>query len=36
VDFNATSHGQREVDDDRLSNLIEAISAKGIRSSLVG
>jgi type I restriction enzyme M protein len=28
VDFNATTHGQRNIDDDRLSNLIEAISAK--------
>ena len=28
VDFNATTHGQRDLDDDRLSNLIEAISAK--------
>jgi type I restriction enzyme M protein len=28
VDFNATTHGQRDVDDDRLSNLIEAISTK--------
>ena len=28
VDFNATVHGQRELDDDRLSNLIEKISAK--------
>ncbi len=28
VDFNATVHGQRELDDDRLSNLIEAISTK--------
>lgn len=28
VDFNATAHGQRDIDDDRLSNLIEAISAK--------
>lgn len=28
VDFNATTHGQRELDDDRLSNLIEAISTK--------
>src|SRR5467141_3977364 len=27
VDFNATTHGQRDIDDDRLSNLIEAISA---------
>jgi len=26
VDFNATTHGQRDIDDDRLSNLIEAIS----------
>ena len=28
MDFNATTHGQRDIDDDRLSNLIEAISAK--------
>ncbi len=28
VDFNATTHGQRDIDDDRLSNLIEAISTK--------
>src|SRR4051812_14748993 len=28
VDFNATTHGQRDIDDLRLSNLIEAISAK--------
>lgn len=28
VDFNATTHGQRDLDDDRLSNLIETISAK--------
>ncbi len=28
VDFNAMTHGQRDIDDDRLSNLIEAISAK--------
>lgn len=28
IDFNATTHGQRDLDDDRLSNLIEAISAK--------
>jgi type I restriction enzyme M protein len=28
IDFNATTHGQRDIDDDRLSNLIEAISAK--------
>ncbi len=28
VDFNATTHGQRDLDDDRLSNLIEAISIK--------
>lgn len=30
VDFNATTHGQRDIDDDRLSNLIEAISAKNL------
>jgi type I restriction enzyme M protein len=28
VDFNATTHGVRDLDDDRLSDLIEAISAK--------
>jgi len=28
IDFNATTHGQRDLDDDRLSNLIEAISIK--------
>jgi len=28
VAFNATTHGQRDIDDDRLSNLIEAISTK--------
>ena len=28
IDFNATTHGQRDIDDDRLTNLIEAISAK--------
>lgn len=28
VDYNATTHGQRDIDDDRLSNLIEAISTK--------
>src|SRR5258705_12317396 len=28
VAFNATTHGHRDIDDDRLSNLIEAISAK--------
>ena len=28
VDFNATTHGQRDIDDDRLSNLIEAVSTK--------
>src|SRR5436189_1058593 len=30
VDFNATTHGQRDLDDDRLSNLIEAVSAKNL------
>lgn len=30
VDFNATTHGQRDLDDDRLSNLVEAISAKSL------
>ena len=28
IDFNATTHGQRDIDDDRLSNLIERISVK--------
>ena len=28
MDFNATTHGQRDIDDDRLSNLIEPISEK--------
>jgi type I restriction enzyme M protein len=28
IDFNATTHGRRDIDDDRLSNLIEEISAK--------
>ena len=28
IDFNATTHGQRDIDDDRLSNLIEEISKK--------
>ena len=28
VDFNATTHGVRDIDDSRLSNLIERISAK--------
>ena len=28
VDFNATTHGQRDIDDDRLSSLIEKISEK--------
>jgi len=28
IDFNATTHGQRDLDEDRLSNLIEAISTK--------
>src|SRR4029450_3154687 len=28
VDFNATTPGQRDIEDDRLSNMIEAISAK--------
>jgi type I restriction enzyme M protein len=31
VDFNATTHGSRDLDDDRLSALIEAISAKRLR-----
>ena len=28
MDFNATTHGQRDIDDDRLSNLVERISEK--------
>ncbi len=32
VDFNATTHGQRDIEDDRLSNLIEAISMKRLAS----
>ncbi|MGI9311013.1 MAG: type I restriction-modification system subunit M, partial [bacterium] len=28
VDFNATAHGQRDIEDDRLSRLVEAISTK--------
>jgi len=28
IDFNATTHGQRDIDDNRLSNLIEKISEK--------
>src|SRR5262249_45507145 len=28
MDFNATTHGQRDIDDDRLSELIERISQK--------
>ena len=28
IDFNATTHGQRDIDDDRLSNLVEKISEK--------
>ncbi|MCP4570637.1 MAG: SAM-dependent DNA methyltransferase [FCB group bacterium] len=28
IDFNATTHGQRDIEDDRLSNLIEKISEK--------
>lgn len=28
IDFNATTHGQRDIDDDRLSNLIEKVSLK--------
>jgi type I restriction enzyme M protein len=30
VDFNATTHGQRDIADDRLSNLIERISQKSL------
>lgn len=33
VDSNATAHGQRDIDDDRLSNLIERISEKHFRFS---
>src|SRR3984893_7717502 len=36
VDFNATTHGQRDIEDDRLSNLIEAISAKRLGLRDVG
>jgi len=36
VDFNATTHGQRDLDDDRLSNLIEAISTKRLGLKDVG
>lgn len=41
VDFNATTHGQRDLDDDRLSNLIEAVSAKrlglnDVESDIIG
>ncbi len=41
VDFNATTHGQRDLDDDRLSNLIESISAKrlglnDVESDIIG
>ena len=36
VDFNATTHGQRDLDDDRLSNLIEAISTKRLGLNDVG
>ncbi|MDA3948335.1 MAG: class I SAM-dependent DNA methyltransferase [Spirochaeta sp.] len=41
VDFNATTHGQRDIDDDRLSNLIEAISTKrlglhDVESDIIG
>jgi type I restriction enzyme M protein len=28
MDFNATTHGQRDIDDDRLSNLVERVSEK--------
>ena len=28
IDFNATTHGQRDIEDDRLSNLVERISVK--------
>ncbi len=30
MDFNATTHGQRDIDDDRLSNLIERTSEKSL------
>ncbi len=41
VDFNATTHGQRDLADDRLSNLIEAISQKrlglaDVESDIIG
>ena len=41
VDFNATTHGQRDLDDDRLSNLIEAVSTKrlglsDVESDIIG
>ena len=36
VDFNATTHGQRDLDDDRLSALIEAISARSFGPSSRG
>ena len=41
VDFNATTHGVRDIDDDRLSNLIEGISKKrlglhDVESDIIG
>lgn len=41
VDFNATTHGQRDIDDDKLSNLIEEISKKrlgleGVEPDIIG
>jgi len=41
VDFNATTHGQRDIDDDRLSSLIEKISLKrlglkDVESDIIG
>lgn len=41
IDFNATTHGQRDIDDDRLSNLIEEISKKrlgldDVESDIIG
>jgi type I restriction enzyme M protein len=41
IDFNATTHGQRDIDDDRLSKLIEKISEKrlglhDVESDIIG
>ncbi len=35
VDFNATTHGQRDLEDNRLSNLIEAVSMKSAGVEIV-